>query len=133
MPNLHLTKVAFACRDFEALQKRIAGRTVDGEVRVVTRMRAKRAAELIGGSLYWIVKHRMVARQRIIRFDDRDDGRIDIVCAAELMPIAPIPRRAHQGWRYYEADDAEVEESASSGLGELPPALYGRLSALALV
>lgn len=133
MPNLHLTKVAFACRDVAALQTRIAGRAVDDEVRVVTRMRPKRAAELIGGSLYWIVKHRMVACQQILRLDDREDGRIDIVCTAHLLPIAPIPRRAHQGWRYYEAELGEIEDVAESGLGELPPHLFNRLTALALV
>jgi hypothetical protein len=133
MPNLHLTKVAFACRDLEMLQSRIAGRAVDGEARVVTRMRPKRAAELIGGSLYWIVKHRMVACQQILRFDDREDGRIDIVCAADLSPIVPIQRRAHQGWRYYEAEIANRSNGTDSGLGELPPHLFGRLAALALV
>ena len=34
-------------------------------------MRPKRADELIGGSLYWIVKHRLVACQQILRFEDR--------------------------------------------------------------
>ena len=133
MANLDMTKVAFACRDLAALQTRIAARAIGGEVRVVTRMRPKRAAELIGGSLYWIVKHRMVACQQILRFDDREDGRIDIVCAADLIPVAPIPRRAHQGWRYYEADVAEMQDVAQTGLGELPPHLFGRLAALALV
>ncbi|MEO5773790.1 MAG: DUF1489 family protein [Sphingomicrobium sp.] len=133
MPNLHLTKVAFACANFSVLEARIAGRALDGEVRVVTRMRPKRAAELIGGSLYWIVKHRMVACQQILRFDDREDGRIDIVCAAELVPVAPIPRRAHQGWRYYEADLGETSAVEQSGVGELPPQLFTRLAALALV
>src|SRR3954454_13566047 len=101
-----MTKVAFACRDLEMLQQRIAGRSIAGEVRVVTRMRPKRAAELIGGSLYWIVKHRLVACQEILRFDDRDDGRIDIVCSGELHTVSPLPRRAHQGWRYLENADA---------------------------
>ena len=54
-----------------------------------TRMRPKRMAELIGGSLHWIVKHRIVARQVILRFDDRSDGRIDIVCAGELLACTP--------------------------------------------
>ena len=133
MPTVHLTKVAFACRDLEALQRRIAGRAIAGDVRVVTRMRPKRAAELIGGSLYWIVKHRLVACQEIVRFDDRDDGRIDIVCAAELVAVSPLPRRAHQGWRYLEDADAPKGEDDGSGLGALPPQLYGRLAALALL
>ena len=128
-----MTKVAFACRDLEMLQQRIAGRAVGGEVRVVTRMRPKRAPELIGGSLYWIVKHRLIACQEILRFDDREDGRIDIVCSDELVTVAPMPRRAHQGWRYLEEDDAPSEDDDGSGLGMLPPRLYGRLAALALV
>jgi hypothetical protein len=133
VPKLHLTKVAFACRDLAMLQQRIAGRAIGGEVRVVTRMRPKRAAELIGGSLHWIVKHRLIACQEILRLEDRDDGRIDIVCSAELVTLSPLPRRAHQGWRYLEEADAPAAGDEGSGLGALPPKLYGRLAALALV
>jgi hypothetical protein len=133
MPNLHLTKVAFACRDLEALQQRIANRAVAGEVRVATRMRPKRSSELVGGNLYWIVNHRLVAGNEILRFDDREDGRIDIVCSAELVAITPKARRAHQGWRYLENGDAPSTDDDGSGLGLLPPILYGRLAALALV
>jgi len=133
VPKLHLTKVAFACRDLDALQNRIASRALDGEVRVPTRMRPKRSAELIGGSLYWIVKHRLVGCQEILRLEDRDDGRIDIVCSAELRAVSPKPRRAHQGWRYLEDADAPSGEDDGSGLADLPPRLFGRLAALALV
>jgi hypothetical protein len=133
VPKLHLTKVAFACRDLEALQRRIAARAAGGEVRVATRMRPKRAAELIGGSLHWIVKHRLIACQEIVRFEDREDGRIDIVCSAELVTLSPKPRRAHQGWRYLEEAEAPGTEDDGSGLGDLPPQLYGRLAALALL
>jgi hypothetical protein len=128
-----LTTVAFACRDLEALQRRIASRALNGEVRVATRMRPKRSAELIGGNLYWIVKHRIVAGLEIIRFEDREDGRIDIVCSAGLRTVSPRPRRAHQGWRYLEEADAPSSESDESGIAELPPRLYGQLALLALV
>jgi hypothetical protein len=131
--KLHLTKVAFGCRTVEALEKRVAARTHGGEMRIATRMRPKRASELIGGSLYWIVKHRLVGCQEILRFDDRSDGRIDIVCSGNLALIAPSPRRAHQGWRYLEEDSAPSEQGDGRGLAELPPRLYGRLAALALV
>ena len=133
MPKLHLTKVAFACRDVDALQRRIAVRAAAGELRVATRMRPKRAAELVGGNLYWIVKHRLVAGLEILRFEDREDGRIDIVCSAELVAVAPKARRAHQGWRYLEEADAPTADDDGSGLGILPPRLYGRLASLALV
>ena len=129
---LHLTKIAVGCASVEALRNRIARRvTQAGEVRVPTRMRPKRADELIGGNLYWIVKHRIVAGLAIRAIEDRSDGRIDFVCAPDLKVIAPIPKRAHQGWRYFELDgDIAGDES---GVGELPPALYGKLSALMLV
>jgi hypothetical protein len=130
---LNLTKVAVGCRDLGALQARVDSRTVNGEVRVITRMRPRRTDELIGGCLFWIVKHRLVARQRILRIEDRADGRIDIVCSGELAPIMPMPRRAHQGWRYLEEKDVPPQGGDPSGIAELPPQLYGRLSALALV
>ena len=133
MPNLNLTKVAFGCRTLEALEKRVASRTRDGEVRVVTRMRPKRMAELVGGSLYWIVKHRLVACQQILRFDDRTDGRIDIVCSGELVLIPASPKRAHQGWRYLEEASAPSIDDDPSGLADLPPRVYAKLAGLGLV
>ena len=121
------------CASLEALQNRIARRVSNDVVRVPTRMRPKRMEELVGGSLFWIVKHRIIARQRILRFEDRSDGRLDIVCSAELVVVPPKPKRAHQGWRYLTDEDAPRGEDDGSGLGQLPPRLYGKLAALALV
>ena len=128
---LHLTKVAFGCRTVDALVKRVAARTHGGEMRVVTRMRPKRMDELIGGSIHWIVKHRLIGRQQILRFEDRKDGRIDIILSGELELIPPAPKRAHQGWRYL--TEAEMPDDDGDGLAELPPRLYTQLAALALV
>jgi len=130
---LHLTKVAFGCRTIEALEKRVVARTHDGEMRVVTRMRPKRVDELIGGSIHWIVKHRLVGRQEILRFEDRKDGRIDIVVAGMLDLIPPTPKRAHQGWRYLDDDAAPGDDGDDSGLSDLPPRLYVKLASLDLV
>jgi hypothetical protein len=132
VPKLHLTKVAFGCRTVEALEKRVAARTHGGEMRVPTRMRPKRAPELIGGSMHWIVKHRVIGRQEILRFEERSDGRIDIVLSGSLELVSPSPKRAHQGWRYLEATNAPAGDDGS-GLAELPPLLYSRLAALALL
>ena len=128
MPQLHLTKVAFGCRDLEALRSRVAARTDKGEIRIATRMRPKRHEELVGGNLFFIVKHRIIGGVQILRFEDRSDGRIDIVCIGELQTVAPIPKRAHQGWRYFEFDATSLD-----AVGDLPAQLYGRLAALALV
>ena len=131
MPTLHLTKVAFGCRTLEALQKRVTARAREGEVRIVTRMRPKRMDELVGGSLHWIVKHRIIGRQQILRFEDRSDGRLDIVCSDELIVLPPVPKRGHQGWRYLESEI--TEDADPTGVADLPPRLYGKLAALALV
>jgi hypothetical protein len=128
-----LTKVAFACRDLEALQERVKRRADHSEIRIATRMRPKRADELVGGNLYWIVRHTIIAGLEILRFEDREDGRIDIVCSAELRTVAPMPRRAHQGWRYLEDKDAPIADDGGTGLAALPPQLYGKLATLALV
>ena len=133
VPNLHLTKVAVGCASLEALQNRIARRVSNGVVRVPTRMRPKRMEELVGGSLHWIVKHRIIARQQILRFEDRSDGRLDIICSAELVVVPAKPKRAHQGWRYLDERDAPAGEDDGTGLADLPPRLYGKLAALALV
>lgn len=133
MPTLHLTKVAFACRDLEALKERVDRRAIAGEIRIPTRMRPRRADELIGGNLFWIVRHTIIAGLEILRFEDREDGRIDIVCSAELKTISPMPRRAHQGWRYLTEADAPKADTDGSGLGALPPRLLGRLAELALL
>lgn len=57
-------------------------RAEQGEVRFTTRFKPKRADELIGGRLHFIIRHMIVGRVEITAFDDRDDGRVDIVCAA---------------------------------------------------
>ncbi len=133
MPPLHLTKVAYSCASLETLQRRVDRWAEQGELRVPTRMRPKRAGELIGGYLHYIVKHRIVGRVEILRLEDRRDGRIDIVCRAALETVSPQPRRAHQGWRYLEDADAPTGDEDGSGLGALPPRLYVRLTALALL
>src|SRR4051795_7023048 len=102
-------------------------------MRVPTRMRPKRMDELIGGSLHWIVKHRLIGRQQILRFEDRKDGRIDIVLSGSLELIPPSPKRAHQSWRYLEAVNAPTEDDGVHCNGKIPPQLYGKLVSLALV
>ena len=90
-------------------------------------------AELIGGSLHWIVKHRIVARQEILRFDDRSDGRIDIVCSADLQLVPPKPKRAHQGWRYLQDKDAPPDLGEGETAGDaMPGKLIRELSKLGL-
>ena len=136
MGRLNISKVAVGCASLDALRRRQALRLADGVVPVVTRFRPKRADELIGGSIYWIVKHRIAARQAILGFAEREEDRRTIIrLDPELVPVRALPRRAHQGWRYLAAADAppDLGEGDDDGLLMLPPALSTRLAALALI
>jgi len=135
MAPLNITKVAVGCASLEILTERIAARAENEVAVVTTRYRPTRHEELIGGSLYWIIKHRLVARQEILGFAEMEgERRWQILVGARLIPVLERPRRAHQGWRYLTGPDAPADIDGSHGsLGELPPALRGELSALALI
>ena len=136
MALLNITKVAVGCASVEELAARIAARAGDAaQVPVHTRYRPKRAEELIGGSLYWIIKHRLAVRQTIMGFEDSEDGRrCLIMLEPRIVAVQPRPRRAHQGWRYLEAGDAPPDlDGGDSDLGALPPKLMAELSALLLI
>lgn len=135
MPPLHISKVAVGCASLDALRRRQQARLQGGVVPIVTRFRPKRADELVGGSIYWIVKHRLTARQGIIGFAESEaDRRTIIRLDPELVPVSAYPKRAHQGWRYLPASDAPPDLGGrADGLGELPPALAERLASLALI
>ena len=135
MPQLHLTKVAVGCASLDALRARQEARRSGGVVPIVTRFRPRRADELVGGSIFWIVKHRIAARNVILGFAEREEDRRTIIrLDTELVPVRALPRRAHQGWRYLAAEDAPHDLAGDgSGLAELPPELGARLAALALI
>lgn len=132
---LNISKVAVGCASLDSLRARQRLRLSGGEVPCVTRFRPKRADELIGGSLYWIVKHRIAARQTIIGFAAREeDGRTIIRLDPLLVPVRALPRRAHQGWRYLDPADAPLDlDGDDTGLAGLPAELTARLTALALI
>ena len=128
-----MTRVAVGCADYSALEARIATYAQGSEVRFTTRFKPKRADELIGGKLHFIVKHTLVGRVEILRFEDREDGRVDIVCVAALERVHPQPKRAHQGWRYLADADAPKGVDDADGIGDLPPELYRELAELSLI
>lgn len=135
MSVLHMSKVAVGCASFETLRRRQQARLSGGIVPIVTRFMPKRADELIGGSIYWIVKHRLAARQTILGFAEREGDRRTIISLdAELVPVKARPKRAHQGWRYLAAADAPLDfDGDDEGLALLPPDLVVKLSALGFI
>ena len=131
---LHITKVAFGCASLDVLAERLVGRAAAGETSVSTRFKPKRADELIGGSLFWIMKHQLVARSPILGFAEGEEGRCVIRIAAGLVPVRGHPKRAHQGWRYLPGGDAPLDlVDGDVVLDGMPPALIRELSALALI
>jgi hypothetical protein len=129
---LHLTKVAFGCTSLSVLEARLAQRP--GETRLTTRYRPKRVDEIVSGSLYWIIGHRLVARSPILAFEDADAGRTNIVVESRCIHVVPRPRRAHQGWRYLEQADAPADlGEAEDGADSLPESLKHDLALLGLL
>jgi hypothetical protein len=128
---LHLTKVAFGATSIDQMLGWWANR--GRQARLTTRYKPKRFDELVGGSLFWILKHQLVARTEILGFDEAEGGKTDIVVSTAIVRVRPLARRAHQGWRYLEAADAPPDLLTGDGADELPAKLVGDLSALGLI
>jgi len=132
---LHITKVAFGAASLDQLAERLRQRAAAGPVVVTTRYLPKRHEEIAGqGSLYWIIRHQLVARSPILAFGAAEAGRVAIHIDPVPVAVQAQPRRAHQGWRYLEAADAPPDlATAASGIADLPPMLIGKLAELALI
>ena len=70
-----------------------------------TRMMPKKYEDIISnGSLYWVIKGAICARQKvldIVKFEDTDGKkRCKIFLAAEIVKTKPVRKRPFQGWRY---------------------------------
>lgn len=79
-----------------------------------TRSFPRRADEVLdGGSLYWVIRGQICVRHRILRLDEVEDEAGKPYCAIVYDPTVIVtemhPRRAFQGWRYLEAEDAPAD------------------------
>ncbi len=141
---LHLLKLAVGAAtvaDIEAhVAERLArrgGEMPRGAVHT-TRMVPKRAGEILdGGSLYWVVRGQIAARQIVLAvrpFTDADGtGRCDLVLDPTVVAVAPRPCRAFQGWRYLAPGSAPADLSSLVGGIDLPEALRRDLAELCLI
>ena len=83
--------------------------------RHITRMVPTRAAEIVdGGSLYWVIKGQLAARQRIagdraVRRRRRDRPLPALARARRGANVSPRPMRPFQGWRYLQEKDAPAD------------------------
>ncbi len=139
-PTLHLMKLSVGTDDVDHLadfqRRRLAA---NGVLWHLTRSTPKRAAELVeGGSIYWVVRGRIIVRQRLLGFEPHVDDEARPRCRILLDPVlvrtAPRALRPFQGWRYLPAADAPADlpgDGAEAG-DALPPEMIEELRALGL-
>ena len=127
---LHMTKIAYRSGSLENLRNWVEA---GDEAHMTTRYCPKRHEEMIGGSLYWIMEHAIVARSEIIGFEQRPDGRWTIRLEGKLRLVHPKAKRAHQGWRYLQDKDAPADLGEGETAGDaMPGKLIRELSKLGL-
>lgn len=104
----------------------------------VTRMWPKREAEVLaGGSLYWVIKGVVLARQRIVGLErvQGADGidRCALVLDAAIVRTEAAPRRPFQGWRYLNPEDSPRDLPKGREKDDaLPPSLAQALAEIGL-
>lgn len=105
----------------------------------VTRRMPRRAAELCeGGSLYWIMRGHIRARQRITDVRAITDRAGRAACAIELdpalVPVVPRARKPFQGWRYLAPENAPPDQAERpDDSPEMPEWMVAELSELGLL
>lgn len=126
---LSMTKIAYRSEGIEDLRQWVEA---GPETHMTTRYLPKRHEEMIGGSLYWIIEHAIVARSEILGFEQREDRRWTIRLAPKLILVQPRAKRAHQGWRYLKEEDAPADLPEGEAASALPGRLVRELSKLGL-
>jgi hypothetical protein len=136
---LHLVKLAVGVGDLaelRALQKE--RRQERGFYCFYTRNMPRRQDEVLdGGSIYWVIKGHIQARQPIRGFEaivNRDGERRCLVSyGARLVPTVLRRQRAFQGWRYLVEEDAPEDRPPGTRENALPPAMERDLRELGLL
>jgi hypothetical protein len=108
-------------------------------VRHITRNTPRRGEEVLnGGSLYWVIKGVIQARNTIVGFEEiiGEDGkkRCGLLLATPFVETVPTRHRPIQGWRYYE--DAAAPDDLGGGIAKgdkLPAELAADLKNMGLI
>ncbi|CAN1556327.1 COG5458 Uncharacterized conserved protein [Rhabdaerophilaceae bacterium] len=103
-----------------------------------TRMIPKRMDEISGkGSLYWVIKGYVAARQPILSIEPITDtdgiSRCQIVLEPVVTPVRSRPYRSFQGWRYLLDKDAPPDLAGGGALTDMPEAMQRELRSLGLL
>ena len=129
--SLNLIKLCVGADTPEDLRVWRAARAKAGHRPVVhTRQTPKRAGEIVGaGSLYWVFRGVILIRQNVLAIETVGEGaqrRCEILLDEAMIPTAPQPRRAFQGWRYLDPKEAPAD-FGDAAEGDFPPELARRL------
>jgi hypothetical protein len=107
------------------------------ELTHITRQMPRRTEDVLdGGSLYWVIKGRIAARQRLLELRPvTRDGvpHCALVYDRNLIPVHPRPRRAFQGWRYLDPKDAPPDLAAGDDIQDMPEDMRDALTDLGLL
>ena len=144
---LHLIKLAVGCDSVKELKGWVAERMQTAKKKGlplrhihITRMTPKRVEQLLaGGSLYWVIRGEIAAREKLIAIEpyrDRDGiGRCRLVMQPKVFAVSPRPMRAFQGWRYF-TDDAtppDLGKAAAASVAAMPEPMRRELRDLGLL
>ena len=143
---LHLIKLCVGAVSLQDLREWVAERSLTAIAAGLqphsthtTRMVPKRVEELLdGGSLYWVIKGQVTARQPlldIVTFTGGDGiGRCNLVLGPEIIETVPQPKRPFQGWRYLTQEDAPRDLGAiGDDVASMPEDLRRELAELGLL
>lgn len=124
---VHLLKLCVGVETIDQLARFQARRLAnEGTLYHKTRNAPRRAEEVLdGGSIYWIMRGFVRARQRITGIDrvttQERGAHCHLTLDPQLVPTVLQPRRPHQGWRYLEHADAPADADGQGGFEEEPP------------
>ena len=142
---LHLIKLAVGCDSVKELKGWVAERMKVAKAKGlpqrhihITRMTPKRVEDILnGGSLYWVIRGEIAAREKIVGiepFRDKDGiGRCRIVMQPKVIAVSPRPMRPFQGWRYLKEDAVPPDLTKTSGLAAMPEPMRRELRELGLL
>ena len=109
--TLHLIKLSVGPESLSQLEDWQRQRLLQKKELVhVTRQTPKRAEELLaGGSIYWVIKGWLCARQELLELRPllvEGVPHCGIVLRPEMIRVVPRRHRPFQGWRYFDGKDA---------------------------
>jgi hypothetical protein len=136
---LHMLKLAAGVGDLaelKALQKE--RKKERGVYAFYTRNMPKRDEEILdGGSVFWVMKGQIQARQKIKGFrpivNHRGRPAVLVLLEAKVTPTAWRPHRPFRGWRYLEPDEVPKDLAKGAKPKGLPPKMEAELRELGLL